>query len=108
MTPKEKAEELIKGFAQYSAVRITDLTEYDRQRKFNAIQCALQCVEEILSMKDLSLIMSPYKADSYRTFYTEVKKELLKSFGCPICSGDGWIYRDAITTVKITCKCKTI
>lgn len=78
MTPQEKAQELIKGFSQYSAVRILDLNEYDIQRKANATQCAILCVEEILSMRDLSLLLSPYNADSYRTYYTKVKDELLK------------------------------
>lgn len=78
-TPEEKAFELIKGFSQYSAVRILDLNEYDIQRKANATQCAILCVEEILSMKDLSLLLSPYNADSYRTYYTKVKDELFKT-----------------------------
>jgi hypothetical protein len=78
MTPEEKALELIKGFSQYSAVRILDLNEYDIQRKANVTQCAILCVEEILSMRDLSLLLSPYNADSYRTYYTKVKDELLK------------------------------
>ena len=104
-TPKEKADELIKRFAQYSAVRLLDLNEYDIQRRANATQCAILCVEEILSMSDLSLILSPYNADSYRTFYNKVKKELMEPV-CDGCNGKGWIYRDAITDVKINCKCK--
>ena len=74
MTPNEKAYELVDKL-----YRQMNTKEFMRDNYIAAVKCAIVCVEEILSMKDLSLIMSPYKADSYRTFYTEVQIELLKT-----------------------------
>ena len=75
-TPEEKALELINKF-----YRTMPLMNFNNRAYIDSVKCAIICVEEILSMNDLSLLLSPYNAKSYRTFYTEVKDELLKTKG---------------------------
>lgn len=95
MEPMQKANGLIDKF-----YRKMPLSEFNNVAYMIAVKCSLICVDEILSM-NLSLLLSHYHADSYRTFYTKVKDELLKIRGCEKCNNDGWVWRDAITGEKL-------
>jgi hypothetical protein len=75
MTPKEKAEELVDRFREYSH---TDFNysrggyQVDTQIQ-NAKQCALIAVDEILSF-----IEDDRKGFNWKDYYKEVKQELEK------------------------------
>jgi len=74
MTPKEKAEELVKKFGTY-AVMWSGGIEVEKQ---NVKQCALIAVDEILQIK--SITMYPVLEDNYiyghEEYWQKVKEKI--------------------------------
>lgn len=72
MSPKEKAKELVEKFLPYSYYHEMDNSmNRNYQQEDNAKQCALICVDEILSA--VTTI-----ADKRYEYYKEVKQEINK------------------------------
>jgi hypothetical protein len=70
MTPREKAIELVDKFKDYS---IKDIWN---EKNYNAIECALIAVDEILSSQ--SAFAGHVWHKSIVRYYTEVKQEIEK------------------------------
>jgi hypothetical protein len=75
MTTKEKAEELFDKFR----VKVHDRDGTSAMNGFEAKQCALIAVDEILeSLGYKSLSDSPYTTLEARQYYVQVKQEIKK------------------------------
>jgi hypothetical protein len=73
MTPKEKAEELFDKFR----VKVHDRDGTSAMNGFEAKQCALIAVDEILqSLGHKKLSDSPYTTLEARQYYVQVKQEI--------------------------------
>lgn len=71
LEPKQKAEELVEKYKEYTYYNFTD--DYvEEDKKYNAIQCAIIAVEEIIKSR-------PSKPNDYTDtlgYWQEVKKHL--------------------------------
>lgn len=78
MTPKEKAGELIERFSKYSHVPFDQVTGLSKI-KFNAMQCAILCVDELYGLVRKSTPEDdPYANLASLEYWDEVKEEILK------------------------------
>lgn len=78
MTPKEKADELIKKFKEYADEDYMDTKhpfELNETRNLNAKKCAIIAVNEIL---DLGYVPKEKSSFQVYEFYSNVKIELEK------------------------------
>ena len=82
MTPKEKAEELVGKFKQYSYYDAHDLTTRVKREESNTestIECAIIAVDEVLSYIDGNhngYYTMPENIKVQYDYYEEVKQEL--------------------------------
>lgn len=73
MKAKDKAEELVKKYQPYT---------YNDDGLNNAIDCALICVEEIISSySELTLDGKKFPMRQIENYWLEVKQELIKMKG---------------------------
>jgi hypothetical protein len=78
MTPKEKAEELVHKFKKYSYYPTTnDDVLFVNQLNFNAKQCALIAVDEMLNEYPSQVPKDSYEMERH-LYWIEVKNELEK------------------------------
>jgi hypothetical protein len=76
MTPKEKAKELIEMFIFFASNEGTTEDGFiysDEMQMFNAKQCALIAVDEMLG---LGAIVGSDLSDSFYIYWEEVKQEI--------------------------------
>lgn len=76
MTPKEKAQQLISNFKKFAYYPQTDNDEiFVEKINHNARQCALVCVDEILSLR-MCHAMGRDDKYSESEFWEKVKEEI--------------------------------
>lgn len=79
MTAKEKAIKLVEKFEPYVNYQKDDLINEIERMRINAKQCALICVDEILTfIKDADPQSLSYELMGYRDYWQEVKQQIKK------------------------------
>ena len=83
MTPKEKAEELVERFGRVIPFQDTYYSEEElyKMHKKNAKQCALICVDEIISIPSIQIAYIEEwsnNSKSKESYWREVKQEINK------------------------------
>lgn len=78
MTPKEKAEELIEKFRDYSHTDFSPVKGgyQEKSQIENAQKCALICIDQILESYLHANV--EYEDGQYENFWKEVKEEIEK------------------------------